>query len=238
MQDFSIVPALAVGLLLFWLFVSIRTIKLGKLRRYYAIMIPIWLSLLACWGMYSKELAMTGVYDSKAFLDTMPMFWIPLVPIGITAVMMLLPSFRFAVVTIISSHQTAFIWLQALRILAIGTLIKMYMGVFPVSFAIAVAIPDMLFGLSAIVVARKSMRGTLSPKCLFKWNILGLLAVLPAAPVIGQMALPGAMYYFTSLPDGRALFDYPMVIAPSLVVPFFLIMNGFFLLRYRSEVKS
>ena len=238
MQDFSIIPALAAGLLLFWIFVSIRTIKLGKVRRYYAIMIPIWLSLLVTWGFYSKELADTGVYDSKAFLDTMPMLWIPLVPVAITGMMLILPSFRLAVVAIISSHQTAFIWLQALRVLAVGTLVKVYLGVFPVSFALAVAIPDMLFGLSAIVVARKSMHGSLTPKCLFKWNILGLLAVLPAAPLIGQMALPGSMYYFTSLPDGRALFDYPMVIAPSLIVPFFLIMNGFFLLRYQSESKS
>jgi len=237
MQNVSIVPALAVSLFLFWLVASIRTIRLNRVRRYHAIMIPIWLSLLAVWGVYSKNMAESGVYDSDAFLSSMPMLWIPTVPIMITGLMMLFPSFRIAIAATVLTHRTAFIWLQALRILAIGTLIKAYLGMFPVSFAVFVAIPDMLFGLSAVVMARKSMQGKLGEKCLFKWNILGLLAILPAASIVGQMGLPGVMYYFTSLPDARALFDYPMVLAPTLVVPFFLIMNGFFLLNGKRQAQ-
>ncbi len=235
MQHISMVPVLAVGLLVFWLYISIRFALQEETHDSGVILVSVWLSLLMIWGVCSKILAETGIYASDYFISLLPMLWIPLIPVIITGTMLLLRPFRIAIIEIIDHYQTALIWVQALRILAAGSLIKAYLGIFPVSFAIAVAIPDMLFGLSVIFVARKSMRELLNSRCLFRWNILGLLAILPAAPLVGQMGLPGVMYYFTSIPDARALFDYPMVLAPTLVVPFFLIMNGFFLLHTKMK---
>lgn len=48
---------------------------------------------------------------------------------------------------------------------------------------------------------------------------------MPAVPILMQMGLPGPFYIFTSAPDAMALIDYTMVMAPTLLVPFFVTKN-------------
>lgn len=57
------------------------------------------------------------------------------------------------------------------------------------------------------------------------WNVVGVLVIVPAAPIILQLGLPGPLQVFTSLPDARAVFTHPMSIAPMIGVPLFVLVN-------------
>ena len=57
------------------------------------------------------------------------------------------------------------------------------------------------------------------------WNLIGALVIVPSAPILLQLGLPGPLQVFTSLPDARAVFTYPMSIAPMIGVPLFVLIN-------------
>lgn len=89
----------------------------------------------------------------------------------------------------------------------------------------AVVIPDFLFGVSAFWIARKAQRGDLSRKKFVVWNLVGVLVIVPSAPILLQLGLPGPVQVFTSVPDARAVFTYPMSIAPMIGVPLFVLVD-------------
>jgi len=109
---------------------------------------------------------------------------------------------------------------------ALGGVIKGFAGLLPTSFAFPVGVPDLLFGLTGVWLALAWPKGGWFARTLVIWNALGVAAILPAAPILMQMGLPGPFYIFASAPDARALFDYPMVLAPTLIVPLFVTMNA------------
>ncbi len=98
-------------------------------------------------------------------------------------------------------------------------------GEFPAYFEYCVGIPDFLFGASAFWIARKAKRGELSERSFFIWNLIGALVIVPSAPILLQLGLPGPVQIFTSLPDARAVFTYPMSIASMIGVPLFVLSN-------------
>jgi hypothetical protein len=118
-----------------------------------------------------------------------------------------------------------------LRILAVGTLIKAWQGEFSMSFAIWVGIPDLLFGLSAVIMLYLALKNLFSTMALMQWNLLGVLVILPGAPIVGQMGLPGVFHRIDETPSMITLLEFPMVLAPSLVVPLFVMMNLFVAIR-------
>ena len=116
-----------------------------------------------------------------------------------------------------------FTWLQALRIAALGTLVKTAAGTFPPHFGLLVGVPDFLFGLSALAVARLQRDGRISPRRVGLWHALGCAVVaLPAGPLI-QAGLPGPLEVFRG---SEALLVYPMALAPTLVVPLLVMVNA------------
>jgi hypothetical protein len=117
-----------------------------------------------------------------------------------------------------------FVWLQALRILAVGSILKVRSGDLPASFGLGLGIPDTIFGLSALGLALSGMVGLLSSMALVAWNLLGA-AILLAAPLVLQLGLPGRLQTFKENPDGRALFAFPMALAPTLIAPLFPFAN-------------
>jgi hypothetical protein len=116
-------------------------------------------------------------------------------------------------------------YFHGLRIAALGTAYKTILGQFPAYFEILVGIPDLLFGLSAFWIVRKAKRGEIDEKGFMVWNLVGALIIVPSAPILLQLGLPGPVQVFTSLPDARAVFTYPMSIAPMIVVPLFVLIN-------------
>jgi hypothetical protein len=184
------------------------------------------LIVLFGWGIASSTLAVTGVYLSPSFLSLLPGLWLPFIPF-ILAIggALTFPGLRSALSTVVDyTPRHWMILLNCLRILAIGTIIKATRGEFPAYFAFLVGIPDMIFGLSALIVGLKERRRRLSHRFLIIWNLIGVAVVLPAAPII-QMGLPGPLQIFTSEPTAERALDFPMVLAPSLIVPMFVLLN-------------
>ncbi|MCK5494929.1 MAG: hypothetical protein KAI80_00850, partial [Hyphomicrobiaceae bacterium] len=86
------------------------------------------------------------------------------------------------------------------------------------SFVFWIGIPDFLFGLSALLVGWLLLRKAVSPRFLIAWNLVGFgLIILPTfVPTNYWMNDPGFVF----------IFEFPMVLAPTLVVAFFITMNA------------
>ncbi len=196
----------------------------------------VWIYALMCvlvaWGGVTTALALLGVYQTDSFLAAYPTLWLPFVPATLILIIPLLfTSARTAVRDLIDASSWKWlIGIHALRILAVGTLIKAWRGEFARSFAILVGIPDMLFGLSAVFMLWLAKKGRVSAVGLILWNLLGVAVILPA-PIVGQRGLPGLFNAVEESPGMVTLYEFPMVLAPTLVVPVFFMTNLFVAIR-------
>lgn len=227
-MGFSTIPFLFLLLLAFWLWRTRSAHCRKKLSNEQAVSILVWLVILILWGVTTSTLSICGVYASSAFLALLPGFWIPLIPMLLSAGLYTTwPVFRVAVQSVVTeTPRQSFITIQALRIAAIGGLYKATQGLMPATFTFWVGIPDFLYGASALILAIPGVYQQMNSRLLGLWNIAGIGIIFATAPFIFQMSLPGPLYFFQNLPDGRALLEFPMVLAPTLVVPFFLIINA------------
>jgi len=225
LTSFSTVPLLFAVQLSAIALATRHAIRAGHLAR------PAWIGVLmgvlVLWAVASTWLALSGVYESQAFLAAYPLVWLPFVPVvAVALILVLFRPARDAVRALIDGTPTTWlIGIHALRLLAIGTLIKAWSDAFARSFALWVGIPDLLFGLSALVMVWLAARGRVTPPGLLAWSLLGVLVILPGAPLVGQMGLPGLLHAIKETPSITTLFAFPMVLAPSLVVPIFVMMN-------------
>jgi len=190
---------------------------------------PVYIYVLwvTAYGVVTSILGARGVYISEDLLKSLPGFWLQLVTVAVCV----LPIVFFAEVRNGMRHIVDttpwhwFAYFHGLRILALGTAYKTIIGEFPVYFEILVGVPDFLFGVSAFWIASKTRRGEISSKSFIIWNLIGALILVPSAPILLQLGLPGPIQVFTSLPDARAVFTYPMSIAPMIGVPLFVLIN-------------
>lgn len=225
MAAVSTLPFLCAGLALFWVWLGGRSFARGQIGAAGLFSIMLWMAALAAWGVATARLSLSGYYASAGFLALMPGLWWPLIPAFITVAFLVLPPFRSALVAVVVHHSRALVLIHVLRIAAIGGVLKGFNGLLPASFALPVGIPDFLFGLSALAIGMIWKVEGWSTRTLIAWNLLGLAVIMPA-PILMQLGLPGPFHIFTSAPDARVLFEYPMVLAPTLVVPLFIIMNA------------
>ena len=186
-----------------------------------------YLMVIVGWSLASAYLARSGAYVSPGVLDLMPGLWLPLVPLVLAlAFIALLPAFRRAL-TGIADHTPDhwFVYLQALRIFAVGTLAATARGEFPLYFELGVGLSDLAFGLSALYVAPAVRRGRMSRRALALWHLLGFAIIaLPAGPLI-QMGLPGPFFVFDTQPTAEAILAFPMALAPTVIVPLLILIN-------------
>jgi hypothetical protein len=191
------------------------------------------LGALVSWGALTTYLAVTGVYLTDRFLQMYPTIWIPFIPVAIVVIPALtFGSAREAVSQLIDATPTQhLIAIHALRILAFGTLYKAWNHTFSQSFAVFVGIPDLLFGLSALVMLWLIRRGIFVASGFMLWNLLGVLVILPGAPIVAQRGLPGMFHASTETPGIATIYEFPMALAPTLVVPTFVMINMFVLMR-------
>lgn len=186
------------------------------------------LVMLTAWGLMCTYLAFSGVYQSTGFLTAYPMLWLPVIPFLIISLPLTLQPVRDSFRMLIDSTPTTWlVGVHVLRVLALGTIIKAHSGLFSQSFASYVGIPDFIFGLSAILVFWLLIKRQVSDSFLIIWSFVGVLVVIPGASIVAQKGLPGAFYSIVETPGIETLFDFPMVLAPSLVVPLFLAFNLF-----------
>jgi len=111
---------------------------------------------------------------------------------------------------------------QVLRVGALGAIYKAATGQLPVHMGIGTGIPDFLFGLSAIYVARNAER--LSSRFHLAWNVVGI-AIFFAALVAMQLTVPGPFHFITDGPTAREVFSFPMSLAPTFLAPCFIGIN-------------
>ena len=80
-----------------------------------------------------------------------------------------------------------------------------------------IGIPDFVFGVSALVVGWLLLRKAVGPRFLIGWNLVGFaLIILPTF-------IP--MNYWMNEPGFIFIFEFPMILAPSIVVPIFISLN-------------
>lgn len=197
-------------------------------------------ALWAVWALLSGYFGADGGYVSESILATLPALWVPLIPIASTLIVLaLVPEIRSAARVLVDTTPAQyFIYFQALRISAVGTLYKTSIGEFPAYFEIGVGIPDLLYGLSALLLARRARHNRIGKSGLLAWNLIGFLIIVPTAPLLIQMGLPGPLQVFTTPPTALALYEYPMALAPSVTVPFFVMFNMLVVWRLLETVRQ
>ncbi|MEW8537602.1 MAG: hypothetical protein AB2565_15015 [Candidatus Thiodiazotropha endolucinida] len=177
------------------------------------------IGVILMWGMFIGYQSSVGRFGSEPFYNLKPGYWMPYVPVVVALSMMLsLAPLRDGLRVLVD--ETPVHWLSGihiLRILALGTLLKASNDLFPQMFAWFVGGPDLLFGVSAIIVTLLARSGRLSDRFILYWHLAGALAiVLPVA---------GLMHLFMVEPLFAELFMFPMVMAPALIVPTLVLLN-------------
>lgn len=179
--------------------------------------------LYGLWGLFA---AWTGLViwlgQSQwhlAQMDNLPLLWQALVPVVIWSTgVALSKDLRQGLLQL--GKDTPAHWIvsiQALRLGAIGGISKGVSGEITSGYVFWVGVPDFLFGLSALLLVVPVMRGRVGPRFLILWNLVGAgLIVLPSF-----LAMP----YWMAEPGFAFIFEYPMVLAPSIVVSLMISLN-------------
>ncbi len=222
----SLTPFLLLIQLGFVFFLS-RRIALQSNRVELHRAVTLFLFWIAAYGVLTGVLGARGFFISDELMAYLPGLWLQVITVSICVLPILLFSeLRSGLAGIVEG--TPLHWLayfHALRISALGTAYKTSIGEFPLYFELWVGIPDLLFGLSALWVGYLLQQGRMTRRGFLRWNLIGALVIVPAAPILLQLGLPGPLHVFTGLPDARAVFTYPMSIAPMIVVPLFVLIN-------------
>ncbi|MCG7874727.1 MAG: hypothetical protein N0C90_00175 [Candidatus Thiodiazotropha endolucinida] len=218
MQLSSLPLLIAVVFGFLWFLVS-RLHRAGILNSDQRNQMALLIGVILMWGMFIGYQSSVGRFGSEPFYNLMPGYWMPYVPVVVALSMMLsLAPLRDGLRVLVD--ETPVHWLSGihiLRILALGTLLKASNDLFPQMFAWFVGGPDLLFGVSAIIVTLLARSGRLSDRFILYWHLAGALAiVLPVA---------GLMHLFMAEPLFAELFMFPMVMAPALIVPTLVLLN-------------
>jgi len=226
-MSFSLVPALFAAEVLAIGYAAHRAHIGGALSRSSTGIIYALLGVMAAWGAVSAYLGVTGAYQGQRFLEMQAPFWLPFVPVILVLVPFLLAAPVRRAVDGLMDHTglAAITALQALRILALGGIIKGWNGEFNAAFAFVVGIPDFLFGLSALLVTWLVLQRRISAWALATWNLIGAAIIVPGTFIVIKLALPGPWQVFAAEPSIMTLYDFPMALAPTLVVPILVMLN-------------
>ncbi|GFE65880.1 hypothetical protein [Litoreibacter roseus] len=217
----SMIPFLFAAQLAFLLAIALRTRSARAIASAGLIA-----AALSAWGYGITIMAQAGAFDSAAVLRLLPGLWLPVVPFLLLFTLAALPFVRAGLISIAAGTADHwFVGIQALRIAALGTLIKTVHGDFPLEVELAIGLTDLAFGLSALWLFFRVKRGAVSADALVLWNIVGVLLILIPGGVALQSGLPGPLRVFTDAPTSEVMLDWPMVLAPGLVVPAFLLLN-------------
>lgn len=222
----SMTPLLVVVELGFLLALALRSARLSE-EQQAAWPAAIYVAWLAAYAVVTSVLGAQGVYLREDVLQLYPAFWLQVVTVAVAVVpLVIFGSLRQVAREIVDRTPLHwFAWFHGLRIAALGTAYKTAIGEFPAYFEYFVGVPDLLFGLSAFWIAARLKRGAMSEKGFMVWNLIGALIIVPAAPILIQLGLPGPLQIFEGQPDARAVLSYPMSIAPMIGVPLFVLIN-------------
>ncbi|NQU70231.1 MAG: hypothetical protein HQ514_06755 [Rhodospirillales bacterium] len=232
-MKFSILPMLfMIQVFAVW-YVARRAERFGAINRHGIFWINILLAFWVLWAVISSALALNGIYQSAWFLGSWPTIWVTMIPVMMVMIPLALSG---AARTLLREliDATPLFWLvgfQALRILAIGGIAKALNGEFSRYFGLYIGIPDFIFGVSALFMAWLVYRNKISGGMVAFWNLIGAMIIVPGGLVLLQMGLPGPWHVFTASPTILTIFEFPMALAPTVVVPIFIMLNLLIALR-------
>ncbi len=227
-MKFSTLPFLLAAVLIFMAAITRRTVKLHYLKPQNAHNIYWLLGVLGLWTVASSIMAIKGFYALPSFWASLPGFWFPFVPVILCLIPFTISSqFRKSLIKILNTTPVHwFVYLQALRVAALGTLYKTIIGQFPVHVELIIGIPDLIFGFSAFYIAKEVYANAIGWKSLAIWNLVGAGIIIIPGGISIQMGLPGIIQIFSTPPTAEVMFEFPLVIAPTIVVPLLVIMNS------------
>ncbi len=116
---------------------------------------------------------------------------------------------------------------EGIRALAIGGIIKGVQGEFSPEIAFYLGIPDFVFGALSLLAGYLLYRKSLDLKWVLALNVYGFVIIVPGGVVLMNLGIPGPWHIIHSTPDMVSMFEYPMALAPTVVVPIFITVNAF-----------
>jgi hypothetical protein len=218
-MQFSVVPFFVIGIFAFLGLLVRRASREAFIDARQARSLYAFLAVLIAWGVTSTVMGIHGLHAAPWLLREVPLLWQACVAMVLLSVFYALsPALRNGLEGLArGASTTALVWVQALRIGAIGSVAKALNGQIDSSFPLWVGIPDFIFGLSAPVVAWLLYRGAIGHRALALWGGIGAAVIL--VPTFGFMP------YWMSEPGFSFIFEFPMVLAPSVVVPVLILLN-------------
>ena len=127
---------------------------------------------------------------------------------------------------------------EGLRVLAIGGIIKGYKGEFSPLYAKDIGIPDFLIGILALTGAYLIYKGVWANRAAIAINLLGFIVIIPFGIGLINFGLEGPLYYIYETPSTATIFEFPMALAPTVVVPIFVMVNLFVAMRLFQQSKA
>jgi hypothetical protein len=198
------------------------------------------LAMLTLWGVLSAYLGISGYYQSEGLLSSLPGLWLTQIPVLIVVIPWLVSKTLRQGIDAIVDHTPLYLIMgfEGLRILAIGGIIKGYTGEFSSFFSKFVGIPDFLYGVTTLIAAVLIFKGVWKEKSAIIINLIGFIIIVPFAMVLMNVGLPGAMYMIEETPSLATILEFPMALAPTLIVPIFAMVNLFVALRLMKRQRS
>ena len=197
------------------------------------------IALLVLWAPISASLALKGVYTQPAVLERLPGLWVTMVPVLVFMVPWgLSADFRDSINSVVDAVGVHKIVLfEGLRVLAIGGIIKGLKGEFSPEIAFYLGIPDFVFGALSLLAGYLLYQKSLDLKWVLALNVYGFVIIVPGGQVLMNLGIPGPWHIIHSTPDMVSMFEYPMALAPTVVVPIFITLNAF-IINYVMSRKS
>jgi len=132
-------------------------------------------------------------------------------------------------------------WLTGLQLYrAVGAvfLVEWMMGALPGTFALPAGIGDVAIGLAAPIVAARLQRESRHARdWAILWNVLGV-ADLVTAVATGVLSTPGPLHILSLDSHSHALTMLPLVLVPTIAVPFSILLHLVSLHRLIGRVHS
>jgi len=226
-MKFSIVPLLYLIQAVVIIRATQTTYVAGQISQYQRRLIAIVLGVLTLWGGMSVYLGVSGYYQSESFLSSLPGLWIGQIPVLIVMIPWIVSkTFRQSIDAIIDNTPLYLIMgFEGLRIFAIGGIYKGFTGDFSLFYATFVGIPDFIYGVTTLIAAVLIYRGVWKERSAIFINLIGFVIIVPIGMLLINVGLPGAMYMIVETPSLKTIFELPMALAPTLVVPIFVMIN-------------
>jgi hypothetical protein len=130
------------------------------------------------------------------------------------------------------------IGVQLYRAVGVVFLVEWMLGVVPGEFALPAGIGDVAIGLAAPLVAALVKRDAPNARgAAILWNVLGI-ADLVVALTMGVLTSPGPLHRLALDHPNFAVTQLPLVVVPTIAVPFSILLHLFSMHRLLSGVHA